>query len=51
MQDLNRAVKLNPNDALLYYNRGLCRQQINYMNSALSDFHKALTLAQTMLPY
>lgn len=39
-----RALKINPNDPLAHYNRGVSRHKQKLINEALSDYNKALEL-------
>src|SRR5438477_10832767 len=42
--DYNRAVKLNPNNALAYGNRGYVKQTKGDLDGAMADFNRALEL-------
>lgn len=39
-----RALKINPNDPMAYYNRGVARQRNNRIDEALQDYNKALEI-------
>ena len=43
--DYNEAIRLNPQYALAYYNRGLARENKNQLQQALSDFKTAADLS------
>jgi tetratricopeptide (TPR) repeat protein len=44
LADLNSALKINPNNAAAYNNRGLVRYQLGDMQGALADFNTALKI-------
>ncbi len=44
--DFNQAIRLDPNDAMAYYNRGLIYRNQGDNQAALSDFQKAANLYQ-----
>lgn len=44
LNDLNKAIYLEPKDGILFYQRGIVFQKTFQYNSALSDFTKALLL-------
>ena len=43
LQDYNKAIELNPNDAA-YYNRGILKKDMNDKDGALQDYNKAIEL-------
>jgi len=43
LQDYNKAIELNPNDAA-YYNRGILKKDMNDLDGALQDYNKAIEL-------
>ena len=42
--DFNQAIKLNPEDADAYYNRGLARFDLEDYQGAIADFTQAIQL-------
>ena len=46
IRDFDKAIKLNPNDASYYYNRGLVYKRSWYDKKAIDDFYKAIELDQ-----
>jgi tetratricopeptide (TPR) repeat protein len=42
--DYTEAIRLNPNDAHAFYNRGLARAKKNELNEAIEDYTKAIRL-------
>lgn len=46
LEDYDRALELNPDDAKAYNNRGITNQNLGRMNEAREDFQKALAMAQ-----
>ncbi len=44
ISDYNKAIRLNPEDALAYYNRGLAYNLQGNSRSALESFRKAAEL-------
>ena len=44
LEDFNKAVQLNPDDPIYYYNRGLQYEELGSLSSALADFNKAIEL-------
>ncbi|WP_082801150.1 tetratricopeptide repeat protein [Cylindrospermopsis raciborskii] len=47
IDDYTQAIKLNPNDALAYYNRGIARSNLGDNQGAIADLQKAADLFQT----
>jgi tetratricopeptide (TPR) repeat protein len=41
IEDYSKAIQLNPNDSMPYYNRGLSKLELNQKNSACLDWSKA----------
>ena len=50
MQDLNKAIDLDPNYANAYYNRGEAFRQLKQYTKAIQDFTKAIALDSCLLP-
>lgn len=44
IEDLADAIRLNPQDALAYYNRGITYKLQNKKSEAITDFEKSITL-------
>jgi len=44
LADLNRAIELDPQDEMLYSNRGAARAQLGQYEEAMADFNRALEL-------
>ena len=44
LADSNKAVSLDPNLALAYYNRGFARANTNDHNGAIADWNKAIQI-------
>lgn len=44
LEDYNRAISLNPNDAGVYNNRGNLKRRLNSPKDALADYNKAIAL-------
>jgi len=44
MKDMDRALELNPGEALVYYNRGLLYERLNSMPDAINEFSTAISL-------
>jgi tetratricopeptide (TPR) repeat protein len=44
--DFNEAIRLNPNNAGTYYNRGIVRDKLADKQGAIDDFQKAANLYQ-----
>jgi len=47
IRDFDKAIKLNPNNASYYYNRGLVYKHSWYDKQAIDDFYKAIELDQS----
>ena len=45
VEDYNKAVELNPNDAMLFYNRGTVKIELGDLEGAKEDFEKAMELS------
>lgn len=43
-QEYDRAIKLNPDDKMLYFKRGVAREQSGHAEAAVADFGKAIVL-------
>ena len=44
MEDYNKAINLNPNDAGFYYNRGILYHDMEKYENAMEDYNKAINL-------
>ena len=44
MPDFNKAIDLNPNEAIYYNNRGDCETELFEYKNAINDYTKAITL-------
>ena len=44
IQDYNKAIELNPNFALAYYNRGLAKHKLGEHKEAIQDYNKAIEI-------
>jgi tetratricopeptide (TPR) repeat protein len=51
MEDYNKAIQLNPNDAEAYYNRGNAYVAKGQYDRAIEDYNKAIQLQQDIHPY
>ena len=45
MKDFDEAIKLDPNDALNFYNRGIAKYHFHKKEDALKDFNIAIILS------
>jgi len=50
LDDYNKALKLAPKNASLYYNRGVCYAALNEGDAALKDFDTALDIEPKLVP-
>ncbi|WP_163460233.1 tetratricopeptide repeat protein, partial [Escherichia coli] len=44
IEDYTKAIELNPNNANIYYNRGVEKEKLKDFQGALADYNKALVL-------
>ncbi|MGB3419679.1 tetratricopeptide repeat protein [Dolichospermum sp. FACHB-1091] len=44
IDDYNPAIKINPNDANAYYNRGVVRYELGDKQGAIKDFNQAIKI-------
>jgi tetratricopeptide (TPR) repeat protein len=44
IQDYNQAIRLNPQDAAIFINRGVSHHELGDLNAALNDFNRAIEL-------
>ncbi|MGJ5630492.1 tetratricopeptide repeat protein, partial [Nostoc sp. CALU 1950] len=42
IEDYNQAIKINPNYALAYYNRGVARYELGDKQAAIEDYNQAI---------
>ena len=46
INDYNEAIRLNPGDALAYYNRGIAKSELRMTQSAIEDFREVVRLVE-----
>ena len=49
MEDLDKAIKLNPNNAKYYINRGSIKYDLGLVDSACKDWNKAINIEGDIL--